>query len=47
MKKEKVEPKTTKEEVVAINTKKVCSNCNDSGLFCRVCSSKEVTEAVV
>jgi len=28
------------EEVVAEN--KVCSNCEDSGRFCNVCSSKEV-----
>jgi len=32
--------KIIEEEVVAEN--KVCSNCEDSGRFCNVCSSKEV-----
>jgi len=36
--------KIIEEEVVAevVAENKVCSNCEDSGRFCNVCSSKEV-----
>lgn len=40
---EEVEEEVTANEPVEIVlSEEVCSNCDNSGLFCRVCSSKEV-----